>query len=314
MLKKKTILFLLLGAIGFMLIRPDHVMATIGQWGVNGANMYYTDGYVGIGTSAPLERFQVQGVNESIGIGGSLSTGKATGLQFLSMGVQNAGLRWSNDSTKNLYLEDASNSVNPSTWNIAGNQVNLVVSNGNVGIGRANVPNALHVARDGTINLEGLTSGTSVLQFYPKGYSGGRYGWEGFGSLTDNHFYISNVYGGIVLQPNNPSTVYVQGSLRANEVDVMSNIWADYVFNKTYKLMPLPDLEKYIQTYKHLPNIPTEKEVKDKGISIGEMQSKEMSKIEELTLYMIKEDKKINDLEEQNKLLKEEIALLKNQK
>ena len=68
--------------------------------------------------------------------------------------------------------------------------------------------------------------------------------------------------------------------------------------------MSLDELETKINADKHLPNIPTATEVKENGIMLGDMQTKAMEKIEELTLYLI-------DLGKQNKELKKEIEALK---
>ncbi len=68
--------------------------------------------------------------------------------------------------------------------------------------------------------------------------------------------------------------------------------WSDYVFDKTYKLRSLKSLESYINENKHLPEIPTAAEVKDKGISVGDNQALLLKKIEELTLYVIELNKK----------------------
>lgn len=93
----------------------------------------------------------------------------------------------------------------------------------------------------------------------------------------------------------------VAGTIRATEVRVETG-WADFVFDKDYKLPTLREVENHINQYKHLPDIPSEKEVKENGISLGEMQAKLLQKIEELTLYVIAQDKK---LETQSDKLKE---------
>lgn len=73
----------------------------------------------------------------------------------------------------------------------------------------------------------------------------------------------------------------------------------DYVFHSGYNLMPLKDLEAYINQFKHLPNIPSASEVEETGyVDLAEMQRLQMEKIEELTLYIIELNKK---LEEANK-------------
>ncbi len=97
----------------------------------------------------------------------------------------------------------------------------------------------------------------------------------------------------------------INGKLIATEVRVQPTAsWPDYVFSKDYKLMSLEELESKINADKHLPNIPAATDVKENGIMLGEMQTKAMEKIEELTLYMI-------ELSKQNKELKKEIENLK---
>jgi hypothetical protein len=73
--------------------------------------------------------------------------------------------------------------------------------------------------------------------------------------------------------------------------------WADYVFNKDYKLMPLNKVESYVQNNNHLPGVPGAQEVVKEGIDLGKMDSKLLEKIEELTLYIIEQNKRIDELE-----------------
>lgn len=75
--------------------------------------------------------------------------------------------------------------------------------------------------------------------------------------------------------------------------------WADYVFAKDYSLMPLNDLEKYIKTNGHLPNIPKAEEVVKEGIDLGAMDAKLLEKIEELTIHTIELNKKNEALEKE---------------
>ncbi|PWB18331.1 tail fiber protein [Flavobacterium sp. HTF] len=89
----------------------------------------------------------------------------------------------------------------------------------------------------------------------------------------------------------------VEGAIGAREVKVMATGWADFVFKKEYELPTLEDVEKHINEKGHLRNIPTEAEVLKDGISLGEMNVKLLQKIEELTLYVIEQNKKITNLE-----------------
>lgn len=86
-----------------------------------------------------------------------------------------------------------------------------------------------------------------------------------------------------------PLTVHglaVKGKITAEEIEVISNV-PDYVFSDNYELQSIDELEVYILENKHLPNIPSEKDVAGKGINLGQMQVKLLEKIEELTLYVI---------------------------
>lgn len=91
----------------------------------------------------------------------------------------------------------------------------------------------------------------------------------------------------------------VKGSLLCEEVRIrLATNWPDYVFTPTYNLKPLSELEQYIQTNNHLPNVPSAAEVDKKGgVDLGEMNVKLLEKIEELTLYMIEQNKKTEALQ-----------------
>lgn len=89
------------------------------------------------------------------------------------------------------------------------------------------------------------------------------------------------------------------GQVQAKSVYVSLSIWSDFVFKDDYELMGLKDLEKYIQNNNHLPNIPSEDEVKQNAINLGEMDAKLLQKIEELTLYLINQQKEIDELKSQ---------------
>lgn len=90
---------------------------------------------------------------------------------------------------------------------------------------------------------------------------------------------------------NNPNNykLAVNGIIGAKEVQVenTSSTWADYVFEPTYKLMSLQELQLYISINKHLPEIPSAEEVKTNGHKLGEMDVLLLKKVEELTLYII---------------------------
>ncbi len=83
-----------------------------------------------------------------------------------------------------------------------------------------------------------------------------------------------------------------------------SSFWADYVFEEDYKLKPLQEVEHFVKQNKHLPNVPSAAEVLENGIDIATMNSKLLEKVEELTLYIIEQEKEVKrtkkELEETN--------------
>ncbi|NDV69240.1 hypothetical protein [Dysgonomonas sp. 25] len=104
--------------------------------------------------------------------------------------------------------------------------------------------------------------------------------------------------GSVGIGVDNPQNALdVNGTVHAKEVKIDNNGWADFVFETGYKLPTLAEVEAHIQEHKRLPEIPSEAEVKEKGVDVGEMQVKLLQKIEELTLYTIQLEKRIKELE-----------------
>jgi len=89
----------------------------------------------------------------------------------------------------------------------------------------------------------------------------------------------------------------IDGNVRARKVVVNQDIWADYVFSNDYNLKLLSEVENFIKENKHLPEVPSEKEVKENGVDLGEMDAILLKKIEELTLYILAQEKRIQQLE-----------------
>ncbi|MFH6983759.1 hypothetical protein [Marinoscillum luteum] len=108
------------------------------------------------------------------------------------------------------------------------------------------------------------------------------------------------------------SKLAVNGTIHTKEVRVDLNGWSDFVFANDYKLPTLKEVETYISENKHLPEIPSEAEVSENGINLGEMNAKLLQKIEELTLYMIDMNRRMNQLETENTELKEKVQLLED--
>lgn len=93
----------------------------------------------------------------------------------------------------------------------------------------------------------------------------------------------------------------VDGGILAEEVVVtLSSDWPDYVFEKDYPLMSIPELAKSIQENGHLPGIPSANEMEKNGQSLGQIQHLMMEKIEELSLYIIELENRLAGIEKQN--------------
>jgi hypothetical protein len=106
---------------------------------------------------------------------------------------------------------------------------------------------------------------------------------------------------------------YVKKGIKAEQIKVenpATNGWADYVFKKDYKLRSLDEVEKHIEEKGHLPNIPSAKEVEKDGINLGEMDAKLLEKIEELTLYVIQQNKQMKEDRERLKIQTEKMTKL----
>ena len=86
------------------------------------------------------------------------------------------------------------------------------------------------------------------------------------------------------------------GSLKVKDLRVTLTDWSDFVFDKSYHLMPLGEVEQYIAAHRHLPEVPSAAEVEENGVDVGEMNKLLLQKVEELTLYVIDLQKQIDEL------------------
>ena len=124
-------------------------------------------------------------------------------------------------------------------------------------------------------------------------------------SIPDQQVMTWNYNGNVGIGITNPTNkLDVNGTIHSKEVKVDMNGWSDFVFKKEYSLPTLAEVEKHITEKGYLENIPSEEEVLKNGINLGEMNSKLLQKIEELTLYIIEQDKKITDLKNLNENFK----------
>lgn len=188
------------------------------------------------------------------------------------------------------------------TVNVGGNGVNFYTANENA-LGGAIFPT------DTSLVLWSNSGLNNYLILQP---SWGNTGIGTYSPKAKFHVNGSMLIGGTSANIKPGYSLNVDGKIVAEEILVqLSTSWPDYVFNKDYKLMPLKELEKSIRKNKHLPNIPTAKEVEKEGITLGEMNKKLMEKVEELTLYIIELDKKNNALAEKVQKLEVKVQIKK---
>lgn len=105
----------------------------------------------------------------------------------------------------------------------------------------------------------------------------------------------------------------VNGKIKAEEMAVVVDVPADYVFNDNYTLISLQEVEQFINDNNHLPGMPSAAEIKETGWEVGVMSNKMLEKIEELTLHMIELKKENDRLNRKNEELEKQIAEIKKQ-
>lgn len=98
--------------------------------------------------------------------------------------------------------------------------------------------------------------------------------------------------------PHSDAMLTVSGKVACKEVRVFNNTsgyWADFVFNPTYKLMPLKEVEAFYMANKHLPNIPTANDIEVDGNDLAKTDAMLLQKIEKLTIYNVQQQKEIEE-------------------
>lgn len=235
-------------------------------------------------------------------------------LSFIRAGIQIAGMGFLNNSStfaiqnvpnngypNGIFITDAGNiGINTSTpitpLDINGNanlRGNYLYMNGNGSLfsdavnmalfteggyvfgNKDNTKTRAIITSTGSLFLYNTTANTVSVRVNSVGDSYFNAGSVAIGTTTPGEYKLA-----------------VKGTIGAMRLKV-TQTWADFVFDSAYQLPTLEEVALHVKTYKHLPGIPSEKEIAEKGLDVGEMQQKQMQKIEELTLYMIELKKQL---------------------
>ena len=151
----------------------------------------------------------------------------------------------------------------------------------------------------------------SSINFYRGGSTTG--GEISFNTNTNAEGMRINALGNVGIGTATPAEkLSVNGKIRAHEIKVEAANWPDYVFDQDYKVLGLQELDAYIKVYKHLPEMPSAKEVEANGMALGELVKLQQKKIEELTLHLIDQNKKITTQNDGMHKQDEKIAALES--
>lgn len=281
-----------------------------------------TTGNVGIGTNTPSAKLHVEGGTV---LGGPLLS---------SNGASGGAVRVFNSSGSLSTLQLDGNQIQvvnrgftfpPSATPSA---LRLNPLGGSVGIGTSNPQATLNVSTTGenAVRIDGANPyvlfrhvndpGTeygfirtwTINPFNPAGYHGLELGVPPASSgQSAKHLMFSTNYnlrmvvldnGNVGIGINNPAQkLAVNGTIRARELIVETSGWPDYVFGRNFRLKPLSEVEQFIQTHHHLPDIEPASTMEQNGVAVADVTRRMMQKIEELTLYVIRQDKQIRALQ-----------------
>lgn len=229
---------------------------------------------------------------------------------------------------KLIFLLTVASLVAKAQWTQTGTNVTW---SGNVGIGVSTPANVLDV-------LTGFSASTETTFFLGQnhnfGANTGRYGlgmsFKHVDGTTPGKQYFLNVWfgnerrralafdylGNVAIGTEVPDAkLTVKGTIHTQEVkvDLTGSVAPDYVFAPDYKLPSLSEVSDYINKNKHLPEVPSASDMEANGVNLKEMNLILLKKIEELTLYVIEQNKKVDKQHQEIVLLKEEVERQKKQ-
>ena len=276
------------------------------------SDFIYKSGNIGIGTSSPSNLLEINKENGLLLLNLKRGTKEVVNIGSGSSSIGEHGIiQLFHDNSENIRFYTTGNS-----W----------IKRGNFGIGTSNPSSLLEINKENGLLQLNLKRGTKKVVNIGSGSSSiGEHGIiQLFHDNSENiRFYTTGnswIKGGnFGIGTSNPDQkLTVKGKIHAEEIIVDLNIpHPDYVFSKDYELRTLEEVESHIKIKGHLEGIPNSKDVKKNGLSLGELNTKLLEKIEELTLYMIEQNKKTDklinvtrDLRSENQLLKEKIRKL----
>ncbi|MFC2084494.1 hypothetical protein ACFLS9_05510 [Bacteroidota bacterium] len=246
-------------------------------WSRNEQNIYYLNGNIGIGTSEPIDRLSVEGGKILIKGDGSWFQGlKITNSSGRSVLTLSGNITENNLSSTEMVFED---------------------------INRNRLWGFLHQDDN---NLSIYSRDSENNYYRPIVFN--------FAAPTNTLVISSEGNVGIGVEDPVGHKLAVNGSIISEEVIVkLQEEWPDFVFNKEYLLPTLDEVEEYVSRHNHLPGMPDSSFVAEKGITLGSFNSMLLRKVEELTLYLIDQNKRIQELEELNRVLLEKFDIKSKQ-
>jgi hypothetical protein len=263
------------------------------DWTVRENNVFRLEGNVGIGTANPVAQLDLADIFPPGGM--NLRVGNDAYLTDIDIG-HTLGIFSTSDPQAGAVKLGNSGPV------LFGTETKL-------GIGTRNPASTLELFRNlNTGGTVGLCVSNSETNKWFIGMNGDQKNQNDL--LIGNLAVLNQGYANLItIKPNGNVGIgtgetysyklAVDGAILTEEVTVkVSENWPDYVFDKNYELPALPRLEEYIRENGHLPGIPSAQEVMMNGLKTGEMHISLLRKIEELTLYIIEQEARINKIEE----------------